>query len=176
MLGGFGVVRAYVGPLEGCLGFIWPVVGLWGGTNGCDLAFGVLFIQWLNFKLFSWLGSRARARASSVCFRTYQRRARARANPAQNPPHKYGPWSSKPRVFVKFLELAGGVFFQSQTDRKMAIRNLCELEINSILPVALKCSKALVVIISVHAMWFLRRILGPYGPKTNLRRSSARKP
>ena len=38
-----------------------------------------LFIQWLNFKLFSWLGSRARARASSVCFWTYQRRARARA-------------------------------------------------------------------------------------------------
>ena len=38
-----------------------------------------LFIQWLNFKLFSWLGSRARA--SSVCFRTYQRRARARTQP-----------------------------------------------------------------------------------------------
>ena len=42
-----------------------------------------LFIQWLNFKLFSWLGSRARARAFSVCFRTHQRRARARANPTK---------------------------------------------------------------------------------------------
>ena len=51
------------------------VVHLGENEDHYDISNNNLFIQWLNFKLFSWLGSRARA--SSVCFRTYQRRARA---------------------------------------------------------------------------------------------------
>ena len=51
----------------------------------CHVAIGylfqILFIQWLNFKLFSWLGSRARAPSVSVLEPIKGARARARTQP-----------------------------------------------------------------------------------------------
>ena len=51
-------------------------------TNLCLIMFiYYLFIQWLNFKLFSWLGSRARARLQCLFLNLSKARARARTQP-----------------------------------------------------------------------------------------------